>query len=935
MRKFTQTALLCVALFAAGCRTLGQRGESGAGLSVRSLTCEHLVEPSGIDDAKPRLSWKVELAEAAPRGLRPAAYEVLVASSHDLLARDQGDLWSSGKVITAQTLDIRYAGSPLPPHRRAHWKVRVWDQHGDVSAWSPEASFTVGLLDPAEFAGPWVGFDAPVAEAKAKLTSEKGASRPANSPPALLLPPPRYVRGRANVAGAVSRAVLYTSALGVYEPYVNGERVGSDWFAPGWTDYTKRVYVQSHDVTGLVRPGENVLGAILGDGWYSGYVGYGLHRHHYGESPRFRAMLVVEHADGRVERFASDGAWRASTGPILESDFLMGESYDARLEQPTWAEPGFDDRGWSAVDVSASAKARVETHPGPPVRAVEELAPRTITKVGEDLYVADFGQNFAGVARLRVQGKRGQEIVLRFAERCNPDGTVYTTNLRGARTTDRYICRGDGVEIWQPRFTFHGFQYVEIRGLGLAPTRETLVGLALTSDTPAVSSFECSDPMLTQLWSNIRWTKWANFIDVPTDCPQRDERLGWTGDAQAFCRTATYLDDVQAFFDKWLVDLDDAQRADGQFPMVAPLKVAGDDGGPAWADAGVICPWTIYDAYEDRAELEKHFPAMLRFIDFCEKRSRNGVLPPEKYHCFGDWVAIGADTPHDVIYSAYFAYSTELTARAAEVLGRREDAARLRTLHGRVRAAFQSTFVGPDGVVRGDTQCGYVLALAFDLLDEPLRAKAAARLVADIEKRGGRLSTGFVGTKDLMLVLDKIGRNDVAYRLAQSTEFPSWGFSIRHGATSIWERWDGWTPERGFQDPGMNSFAHYAFGAVGQWMVEVIGGLRSLAPGFARVQIRPIPGGTLRHGGAALDTPRGLVTSSWELRDGKFILKASVPPSMTAEVWIPEASAARVLESGKAAAQSAGVRFARSVAGASVFEVESGSYLFECSYKKD
>ena len=366
--------------------------------------------------------------------------------------------------------------------------------------------------------------------------------------------------------------------------------------------------------------------------------------------------------------------------------------------------------------------------------------------------------------------------------------------------------------------------------------------MAISSDTPVVGRFASSDEMLNKLHGNIYWTQRANFIDMPTDCPQRDERLGWTGDAQVYVRTATLNTDVEAFFTKWLVDLDDGQRADGQFPMVAPVKVANDDGGPAWADAGVICPWTIYEVYGDRRILEQHYPAMKRFVDFCAKRSTPELLPPAQYHAFGDWLSIGADTPREIIYTAYFAQSTRLLARAAEVLGQAEDAAKYRAQYDQIKQSFNKAYVAEDGRIRGDTQTCYVLALAFDLLDEAKAAQAAAHLVADIEKHDWHLSTGFIGTKDLMLVLAKIGRNDVAYRLIHNDTFPSWGFSIKQGATSIWERWDGWTPEKGFQDAGMNSFAHYSFGAVYQWMVENIGGIRSDGAGLSKAGHRAAAG---------------------------------------------------------------------------------------------
>ena len=407
---------------------------------------------------------------------------------------------------------------------------------------------------------------------------------------------------------------------------------------------------------------------MLADGWYSGYIGWDKKRDHYGQHPRYRAQLHIEYADGSAEDFGSSPDWKAATGPILGADILKGENYDARREITGWDTPKFDASKWDAVSTGATWSPVIQPHPGPPIRIIQEFKAKEITEPEPGVYVLNLGQNFAGVARLKIRGSAGQKITLRFAERLKPDGTIYTANLRSATATDSYICRGKGVETWMPRFTYHGFQYIEVTGLEQKPKPDTVVGLALSSDTPVVGKFDCDDPMLNKLHSNIYWTQRANFMDVPTDCPQRDERLGWTGDAQVYIRTATLNTDVQPFFTKWLVDLQDAQRSDGQFPMVAPLVVAGNDGGPAWADAGVICPWTIYEVYGDRRELARHYASMCRYVEFCRDRCTPDLLPPAKFHCFGDWLNIHDDTPRDVIYTAYFAHSTRLTARAAEPL---------------------------------------------------------------------------------------------------------------------------------------------------------------------------------------------------------------------------------------------------------------------------
>ncbi|MAT69414.1 MAG: rhamnosidase [Planctomycetaceae bacterium] len=743
----------------------------------------------------------------------------------------------------------------------------------------------------------------------------------------LFLPPPSQLRCDFVADKPVTAATLHVAALGACDAHLNGRRVSDDLFTPGWTDYRRRVYYRSYDVTKRIRPGLNALGAVLADGWYSGYVGWGQNRDHYGKHPRARLQLHLQFADGSSQIVATGPDWKAAVGPTQHADFLMGETYDARLEQAGWDEPGFDAAGWDSVDVGAEVAPEMQSHPGPAVGVIREFPPVSVTEPVAGKYVFDLGQNFAGFARLKVRGKPGQRITLRFAERLADDGTIYTTNLRDAKATDVYICRGGGVETWAPRFTFHGFQYVEIAGLDAPPGEDAITGLALSSVSPRASQFECSSDALNRLYSNIYWTQRANFIDVPTDCPQRDERLGWTGDAQVYIATACLNADVEAFFAKWLIDLADAQRDDGQFPMVAPLIVAGDDGGPAWADAGVICPVTAYEFYGNRRQLERSYDSMKRYVEFMRGRSTSELLPPAEFHCFGDWLSVDAETPHDVIYTAYFAQSARLLAQAARALGRVNDATDYQELYQQIRRSFAKAYVDSEGRIQGDTQCCYVLALAFDLLEDPQRQQAAARLVERIAARDDHLSTGFIGTKDLMLVLAKIGRNDVAHRLIGNETYPSWGFSIKHGATSIWERWDGWTPERGFQDAGMNSFAHYSFGAVYQWMAENIGGIQRLTPAYQEILIAPQPG-ELTWARTAYDSVRGPISTAWQRRDGAFQLDVEIPANTTAVVKLPASKLESVYEGDRPASTAAGVHAAQIVDGQVELRVGSGVYSF-------
>lgn len=863
--------------------------------------------------ADDRMNFTINHTQVAQGGLSDRVQERDVtrhvrAGINDIRVEVHNDIVSPAGLLVRLVVELG-GGRQVTVVTDGTWRVRerpfaYWhnSEIKDFDAWSPAA--VVG----AHGVAPW---------GKLKLAT-------------LILPPPRLLRTDFTLPGKkVRRATLYATALGDYDLYLNGKRVNDDYFGPGWTDYTRRVLYRAYDASGFLQQGKNAWGIVLGDGWYSAYIGFKPERDHYGTRTRAMAELHVEYGDGSRSVVRTGRDWKSSTGAMLESDFLMGEVYDARKEPAGWATARFDARDWGPVDAGAELKPVVEPHAGPPVRVFRELQTVNQKQVAPGTWVLDMGQNFAGVVRLKVREARGKQIRLRFAERLNPDGTIYVTNLRAARATDTYICAGSGEETWIPRFTFHGYQYVEVQGLSGKPGPETVVGLALSSDTPEVGSFASSDRTLNRLFQNVYWTQRANFIDIPTDCPQRDERLGWTGDAQVYVRTATLVTDVQAFFRKWLQDLADGQRTDGQFPMIAPVKVAGDDGGPAWADAGTICPWAIYWAYGDRRLLERQYPSMVKFVEFCRQRSTPELLPPARYHCFGDWLSIQADTPKDVIYTAYFALSTKLTAKAAQVLGKTVEAARFEDLFQRIKAAFNRAYVNPDGRIRGDTQACYVLALAVDLVDGD-RAKAAARyLVEDIEKRGGHLSTGFIGTKDLMLVLASIGRNDVAYRLIHNDTFPSWGFTIKHGATSIWERWDGWTPDKGFQDPGMNSFAHYSFGAVYQWMSENIGGLRQEAPAWKTFRIAPQPGGRLTHARVGLVSPYGPIESNWRIEGKRFHLEVVVPPNTGATVEVPLREKGAVTVEGKALAALPGVRLVEKRDGVAVVSVVPGRYRFE------
>lgn len=713
----------------------------------------------------------------------------------------------------------------------------------------------------------------------------------------------------------VARARLYATALGLYEAHLNGRRVGRDQLAPGWTDYHERVQYQTYDVTTLLRPGTNAIGTYLAPGWYAGNVGmFGPHQ--YGERPALLAQLEVEFTDGTTQRIESGTRWRATSGPIVAADLLSGETYDARRETAGWTSPGFDDKGWlDVVGAEGAAPGLIVAQVGGPVRVAKELPVRKVTEPRPGVFVMDLGQNMVGSVRLRVSGDAGTTVRLRHAEVLNPDGTVYTANLRSAAATDTYTLKGGGEETYEPRFTFHGFRYVEVTGFPGTPPASALTGRVMHTSAPFTFEFETDVPMLNKLHSNITWGQRGNFLSVPTDTPARDERLGWTGDINVFAPTAAYTMESARFLTKWLVDLRDGQTAEGAFTDVAPMVGTVGNGVAGWGDAGVTVPWALYQAYGDRQVLADAWSSVRAWVAYLEKNSDKLLRPAAGY---GDWLNVSDETPKDVVATAYFAHSADLAARTATELG--EDAAPFRDLFERVRAAFQGAYVSADGRVKGDTQSAYVLALSMDLLPDALRTAAADRLVELIEAKDWHLSTGFLGTPRLLPVLTATGHTDVAHRLLQQRSFPSWGYQIDRGSTTMWERWDSIRPDGTFQTPDMNSFNHYAYGSVGEWMYTNIAGISAGRPGFRHIVVRPRPGGGVTSARATFTSLYGPVSTQWRQGSTGFTLTCEVPPNTTAEVWVPTDDPAGV---GHARAE-----FLRAEDGCAVYRVGSGEHRF-------
>ncbi|MFI5384549.1 MAG: family 78 glycoside hydrolase catalytic domain [Fimbriimonadales bacterium] len=986
-----------------------------ASLTPTRLRCEYLVNPLGINENSPRLSW---IVTSDQRGDRQTGYRILVASTAENLKKGVGDLWDTGEISSDATLK-EYGGRPLAAGQRAWWAVKVKDKDGRASKWAEAAFWEKGLeagdwkaqwigradpdrlkLDPAGAKWIWFPEGNPAVEApsgdrrfrtnlnssgapnRARLAiasddsfrllingREIGHGRGIGSytdfevasklkkgdnaieiighndrgragllvlgafqvgsqslafhsdkswessvdgkswqpameisdlagehirAPAILhgAQPAPYLFGSVTIGKPVARARAYVSAKGLYQFSIDGKRLGADVFTPGWTDYHKRIQYQTYDVTALLKQGEHHLDMVLGDGWYCGHVGLA-GRENYGPKPMGLCQIEIEYADGSRDRVLTDQSWAVNTGPILTNDLLMGENYDASFHISATERPNVQP---------LDATPLVGQH-SPTVQKLAELKPLKMTEPKPETYVYDLGQNMVGWARLKVKGKAGDKVTLRFAEMLNPDGTIYTTNLRSAKCTDTYIC-GGGNEVYEPTFTFHGFRYVEVTGYPGKPGTDAITGIVVGSNNPQTGTFECSNPMVNKLQHNIFWGQRGNYLEVPTDCPQRDERLGWMGDAQIFARTAAFNNDIAAFMTKWTQDVEDAQSAPGGFSDVSPRVGDLSDGAPAWGDAGVIVPWTMYLTYGDRRLLERRYDSMKAWVDYIDSVNPDHIWVKRSNNNFGDWLNVHDDMPREVLATAYFAHSTDLFARIATILGRTDDAAKYKALLAEIKQAFNEHFVSEDGTIKGNTQTCYVLALWFDLLPADKREIAARKLTEHIMiDRQGHLATGFVGVGYLCPTLTSIGKDDVAFVLLNNDTYPSWGYSIKHGATTIWERWDGWTEEHGFQDPGMNSFNHYSLGSVGEWMASTVAGidLDPAQPGYKHVVIHPTPGGGMTYAKASYDSVRGRIESSWKVTGDRFELEVVIPANTTATVHVPTSDAASVTLDGKPA----------------------------------
>ncbi|MHA1277461.1 MAG: glycoside hydrolase family 78 protein [Candidatus Helarchaeota archaeon] len=909
-------------------------------MQPKRLRCEYLNNPLGIDVDKPRLSWILESDE---RNQIQTAYQILVASSQEMLDSDKGDLWDSKQIKSDETTHIDYAGIPLKSEMFCYWKVRVWDRNGVPSPWSDSAFWSMGLLNSADWKAKWIG------PPRTKLAWIK-RKLPKKSKPCTLL------RKSFKIIGKIERAVIFSTALGEYELYLNGNRIGDHYLAPEWTNYHVRVQYQTYDVTEFIREGDNAIGAILADGWYAGHIGLTFLYNHsvYGMDRRLLLQLSIKFADGTSQYIISDSDWKMfRDGPIRKADHFKGETYNTQKEQVGWDLPNFDDSKWSKVVIDNSINTALVAQINEPIRIVEEVKPVAITEPKSGTFILNLGQNIAGWCKIRLNSATctpKAKVRLRHAEMLRDKGTLYTTNLKTARAKDFYIINEPELREFHPHFTYHGFQYVEVKGLkpGIKPELDMLTGCAIASDTPVVGAFESSDSSLNQLWHNILWTQRDNLISVPTDCPQRDERLGWMGDAQVFCQTSIFNMDMAAFYTKWIQDIRDAQFDNGSFADISPntrknKRIINMGGAPAWADCGVIVPWLVYLNYGDKRLIKQHYASVKRYIDYVHSKNPDLIWRNGNWFVqYNDWLngdtikskdypKKGGEIPKDVFATSYFALSTELLSKMARVLGKTTDAEHYSALASEIKKTFIEEFVAEDGVIKGDTQAGYALALHFNLLPEELRPRAFGLLLDAIEKYDMRISTGFCSTLPMMLQLTLLGRNDIAYQLLLSRRFPSWFYMIDQGATTMWERWDGYVKGRGFQSWLMNSFNHYSIGSVGEWIYKVVLGINpdEKYPGYKHFFIKPQPGGTLTWAKGHYNSIRGKISVEWRISDGIYHLNLSIPANTSATVSILAKSPEEITENGKPIQESESIHFLGYESNLAQYKIASGLYQFQ------
>ncbi len=882
-------------------------------IKIDQLLCDNRINPIGIDD-RPQFTWELI---SGKRNVMQSAYEIRVGSSASMLAKNKNIQWSSGKIQSSQSVHVNYGGTPLESNTKYFWQVRAWHNDNKASSWSQPAFFQMAFLNKDDWKAKWI--------------------EPGYEEDPVLRPSPVFRKQFSSDKKIVS-ATAYITAHGLYEAFINGHRIGNAYLTPCWTSYNKRLQYQVYDVTNLLQNGNNAIGVTLGSGWYRGSLAWAANKNLYGKDIALLLQINIVYSDGSKATITSDDTWKSTTGAIRYSEIYNGETVDARMDKAGWLLPGYNDADWSGVKTADFSNDNLIATYNEPIRKHETFQPVKFFTTPKGEKIIDFGQNLVGWVVMKVKGNAGDTISLSHAEVMDKEGNFYTDNLRAAKAQDHFILKGGAEEAFEPHFTWHGFRYVKVEGYPGELKRENFEAVVLYSDMKETGTFSSSNALINQLQHNIQWGQKGNFLDVPTDCPQRDERLGWTGDAQVFSRTASFNMDVNNFFSKWMKDVAADQFSSGAVPHVVPNVLGGSAGGSAgWSDVATIIPWNMYLAYGDTAILKQQYSSMKAWVEYMHTQSKNDLWNTG-FH-FGDWLFYRPDDDNDgraavtdkyLIAQCFYAHSTQLLIKAANVLGETTDAENYSSLLKQIKDAFTKEYMTSNGRLVSGTQTTYVLALNFDMLPESLRAQAAARLAENVKSYGNHLTTGFLGTPYLCHVFTRFGYVDMAYKLLLQDTYPSWLYPVKMGATTIWERWDGQKPDSTFETPGMNSFNHYAYGAIGDWMYREMVGLDTYEDGvgYKHIKIQPHIGGGFTFATASLQTNYGKLSNSWKVQDGQVTMDVEIPVNTSATVYIPATDAGAIKESGKSLSQVNGIKIKDTADGYIPVELGSGLYHF-------
>ena len=887
-------------------------------LTPADLRCNGLANPLGVDSPTPTLAWRLHNDQPAARGLKQTAYQILVASSSAVLAQDKGDLWDSGKISSDQTFDVAYVGKALTTLEGVFWKVRVWDQDQKLSAWSPPARWTMGLLAAADWHAQWIGRDDP-------------------APTENLATPARWLRKEFSADKPLRRALVSFAGIGTSELYVNGAKAGNAVLSPALSDYDQRVYYVTYDVTAQLKTGANALGVVLGNGRFYAPRVTGRNGLRTFGWPKLILQLHLEYTDGTTQEVLSDPSWKfTDAGPIRANNEYDGEDYDARQEMPGWSSPRFDDSKWTAASPASAPTGKLCAQDIEPIRVTGVIKPLSVMEVTPGVFIYDLGQNMVGWCKLSVTGPAGTTVKMRFAERLHDDGTVSMENLRTAQVTDRYTLKGGGLETWEPRFTYHGFRYVEVTGFPGTLSLTALEGHVVNDDLASTGEFASSNDLLNKIYQCVVWGVRGNYRSMPTDCPQRDERQGWLGDRAAESLGEMFIFDNHLLYQKWLRDIVDAQTATGSVPAVAPhyWMVYNDD--VTWPSALLLIPNSLREQFGETAPIAQNYPAMVKWVDYMSTFIADGIMPKDKY---GDWcmppenskIIHSTDparlTAGPLLGTTYFHYDLGLMSQYASFLHQPADARRFTDLAAKMKSGLNQKYL-KDGHYDNGTQTSSVLPLAFGMVPDDQRAPVLANLVNSITNiYHDHIGTGLIGAAWLNRVLNDNGRADLAYTMATNTDFPSWGYMVEHGATTVWELWNGDTA-----DVQMNSGNHVMLvGDLVIWLYQDLAGIRSdpNQPGFKNILMQPTVVNGLTSVKASHVSPHGLIESEWHQNGTTFKWHITVPPNCTAEISIPGKSPDNVREGGRAAGASPGVKFIATETGRVKFQIQSGTYEFE------